>query len=623
MEFYGDKFKRIKKIKKITSTKFAELLGTTRQTIYAWENGLSTPKQSDILQICKILNIETEDISDIKRSGELERYERAKEQKRLIDDEKDLRELINSNRLSEKQCAALVNLTSGYTKLKNIQKHYRYQLRSYGQILNNIDQIVYVKDRDHKYVYVNDSFLSITGTEIFKDDIKNISYTRIFDTADYYELLKLERQAFHNGEPVNNQRILIPNTDGKLIGLVNITPAYSENNNEVTDIIVTIKDITKLSYAAERQEQLKDAINSMDEYVFIRPASDPYDRYIFLSDSVEKVYGYSAEDFYDDPTLWYKSIFKEDKKRLKIKKNSRYLPPGEWIYRIIRKDGAVRWVNNRISQKTGINGVEIIFGRVADITEGYEVQKDREELQQAVNLSNIVIWVGDTTLMKSPDDSLPLTFISSNVYEHLGITKEEFLEDSSVWLNIVYKDDYEKVLAFREVQDYPKQLSFRIKTAGKNLKWVNLKIDRKGHMIYGVIRDYTQAKKSEQELIELQAAIDYSETLIVVDKEVNENGIIYHQYGYIGDKVKSFFGVSKQDMMENHYAWLECILEEDRERVADSYRNKMGDSDLTIRNEYRVKAVDGSIKWLKHKSVFRGKSIYSYIDDITEEKLGS
>ena len=46
MKFYGDKLKSLKKLKNITSTKLAEMLGTTRKTIHSWETGRSCPKYS-------------------------------------------------------------------------------------------------------------------------------------------------------------------------------------------------------------------------------------------------------------------------------------------------------------------------------------------------------------------------------------------------------------------------------------------------------------------------------------------------------------------------------------------------------------------------------------------------
>ncbi len=610
MKFYGEKFKKLKKLKKVTSVKLAELLGTSRQTIYAWENGLYSPKQSDILLICEILNITPEEISDIHPDSSYKKIEELKKERLLSEEERGLKELINSKTLSDKEATSIINITAKLNEYKNIQKRQLSLINNYEKILNNIEQIVYVKDRNHKYKYVNESFLSITGTEAFKNDIKDISYSNIFDKTDYHELLKLEREVFKNGIGISNHKIIIPNTGRRQIGLVNIIPKFDNIEQKTTEITVTIKDITKLSYTMERQEQLTDIINSMDECVYIRTVSTFRNRYIFLSNTVESIYGYLPEDFYEDSELWNKLILEEDRTKITLDKTTGYLSEGKWIYRIIRKDGKIRWLSNYVFKKTGMSGNDIVFGRIADITESYLIQKDREELERAVDLSNTVVWVGDTNLQKSTDSPLPLTFISSNIYSHLGIHKEEFIKDSSKWLDTVYEDDYEKVLVFRKLQAYPKSLDFRVITKEKTIKWINLKIDKKNNYIYGVIRDFTEAKKAEQERLELHEAINNSESLIIVDRQLKKDDKETYYYAYIGEKVESFWNISKNDLHREHNIWQKCIIEEDRQKVIDSYKKNKNE----IYNEYRVINKDGNIKWLSHRSIRKKHVVYSYIN---------
>ena len=614
MKFYGEKFKKLKKLKKITSVKLAELLGTTRQTIYAWENGLYSPKQSDILLICEILNITPEEISDIHSDNSYKKIETLKKERLLLEEEKDLKELINSKTLSDREAASIINITAKLNEYKNIHKRQVSLISNYERILNNIEQIVYVKDSNHKYKYVNESFLSITGTEAFKDEIKNISYSTIFEKTDYHELLKLEREVFKTGININNHKIFIPNTERRQIGLVNIIPKFENSKQEVIEIIVTIKDITKLSYTMERQEQLTDIINSLDECVYIRTVSSFRNRYIFLSSTVENIYGYIPEDFYEDSELWHKLILEEDRKNLIKDETTGYLPEGKWIYRIIRKDGKIRWLSNCVFYKTGISGNDIIFGSIADITESYLIQKDREELERAVDLSNTVVWVGDTNLQKSPEAPLPLTFISDNIYSHLGIHKDEFIKDSSKWLDTVYEEDYKKALEFRKLQVYPKSLDFRVITKEKNIKWINLKIDKKNNYIYGVIRDFTEAKKAEQERIELHEAINNSESLIIVDRQLKKDDKETYYYAYIGNKIENYWNISKNDLYREHNIWQKCIVEEDRQRVIDSYKRDKDE----IYNEYRVMDKNGNIKWLSHRSVRKKHAVYSYINFIVQ-----
>lgn len=58
----GDKIKQQRKQKRLTQEELSEKLHVSRQTISKWETGLVTPDVDNIIQLCKIFEISTDEL---------------------------------------------------------------------------------------------------------------------------------------------------------------------------------------------------------------------------------------------------------------------------------------------------------------------------------------------------------------------------------------------------------------------------------------------------------------------------------------------------------------------------------------------------------------------------------
>jgi len=210
----------------------------------------------------------------------------------------------------------------------------------------------------------------MSGAEFSKEDIVGVSNNNIFNRKEYNELLNIEKKVIASGESINNARITIPNTHGNQIGLVNIIPRFNEENL-VTEIVVTIKDITEISVTIDRLNHLKEAVNSLDEMIFIRSRGRSSE-YFYISDSCFKIYGRSKEEFLEDPELWHNVIIDEDKSKIKRASEEAIKIHEPLIYRIKHKDGRVRWVRREIFYKIDDFGDFLRFGTLRDITDVYK-----------------------------------------------------------------------------------------------------------------------------------------------------------------------------------------------------------------------------------------------------------
>jgi PAS domain S-box-containing protein len=119
----------------------------------------------------------------------------------------------------------------------------------------------------------------------------------------------------------------------------------------------------------ESEARLQSILKSLDDCIW--SASLDGTQIHYLSQAVERIWGRSPADFYANPQLWLETAHPED--RLKVEEAFKaLLEAGELDieYKIVRPDGAARWVHNRGHIIREENGRPFrLDGIATDITE--------------------------------------------------------------------------------------------------------------------------------------------------------------------------------------------------------------------------------------------------------------
>ncbi len=179
----------------------------------------------------------------------------------------------------------------------------------------------------------------------------------------------------------------------------------------------------------EIEDRFRQLAENINEIFIVSNAAG--DRIYYVSPAYAEVWGRSSESLYEDPHSWLTSVHPDD--RGAAIANLQCRAKGEFFdleYRIVRPDGAIRWIRSRAFPFGVASSTEPrVAGLAEDITDRknveVEVRRVKERLELAVRSSNQCIWEYDM-----PDGRLETsqaTFI--NVWESLGYDPEDAPED--------------------------------------------------------------------------------------------------------------------------------------------------------------------------------------------------
>ncbi len=153
-------------------------------------------------------------------------------------------------------------------------------------ILNEIGAYVFLKDRDRKYVYVNEITRKLFGREL--EQIIGSDDSEYFDLNELSELIKNDTRVLDYGETVIEEEANTIKTTGKVRVYQSIKKPVYNNNNEIIGLLGISTDITDIYNLKEdlKKQAATDSLTGL------------YNRRFFL-ETAERIFSESGR--YDNP----------------------------------------------------------------------------------------------------------------------------------------------------------------------------------------------------------------------------------------------------------------------------------------------------------------------------------
>ena len=294
---------------------------------------------------------------------------------------------------------------------------------------------------------------TITDVNAATEQITGLSRDRLIgsDFADYFTEPDLARAGYREvlaqGQVIDYP-LALRHVSGAIADVLYNATVYRDERGNVQGVFAAARDVTERQRVEaalrESEERYRRITEGLTDYLYTVRIADGRAAETTQSPACASVTGYTAEEYAADPHLWIRMVVPED--RDLVREHVRLTLAGEDApaieHRIVRKDGAVRWVSDTAILHKDAAGTLLSYdGVISDITE-------RKRAEGALRASE--------TRFKTMFDEAPLGIalidsLTGHIYavnamfaRIAGRTMEEMAQID--WMSITHPDDVQEDL---------------------------------------------------------------------------------------------------------------------------------------------------------------------------------
>lgn len=372
----------------------------------------------------------------------------------------------------------------------------------FRNILGNTDDLVISLDPDGTITYVNEKFVSVLGysVEIISKNIK------VLIDPHYLENNIFDLKEFKNNPNKKIELPIISKFGNVHYFTSKFAPVFSDNKT-IKYFIGFFYEIT----SEKKQEKEFFLFKSLFEVSKDGIAIIANGKIVLSNDSFATIFGYNKKEEVLNSSL---IDFASSNDVVKIAEYFQLLEQGKEVPGRIeflgrRKDKSIFFVEVSPSV-VNIESKNFVVINARDVTERKRVQQAIRESEEKYR--NITENIDDFLFtFERIEKVLKPLFYTFSVENITGYTQSEFLLESTLFLKIIYPDDFQLVkkklkTILRSRIQVSEEMEFRIINKHGNIVWVRTKINvirntnGKISKIYGLVSDVSLRKKAEEEL---------------------------------------------------------------------------------------------------------------------------
>lgn len=449
------------------------------------------------------------------------------------------------------------------------------------------------------------TFQDITHPDDLPKDLEHIQRLLNGDIRDF----SVEKRYYHK--------------DGAIVWVnLTVSPMWADGEEPKYHIAVA-EDITQRKQAEEAlrdsEEKFRQIAEAIRE-VFWVGASD-WEEVYYVSPAYEEIWGRSCQSLYDEPLSWMRAVHADDRelvkaaiaKAVRSKSGDSQFPP----YRVVRPDGAVRWILARAYPVRDEGGRVIrVAGIAEDITEYRRAQQDHQTLFREM-LNGFALHEIICDEQGSPVD---YRFLAVNpAFERLTGLNADDLVGRTV-LEVMPNTEKQWIDTYG-----------RVALSGEPVRFEDYSQELEKHYLVTAFRptpgqfacifdDFTELKRAEKAI---QEARDYAENLI---HTANAMVIVLDSTGDIkvfNDTAEKITGYTREELRGKN--WFEILVPRERYREVSGEFERLLAGGLPKEIENPILTKDGEerhIVWQNSELVHNGQvdGTVSFGIDITDRK---
>ena len=233
-----------------------------------------------------------------------------------------------------------------------------------------------------KIIEANQVLANIFGydnpEELINKDILDLSENNdVLKLAEYFQIIEKKKNGWGRLEFLGKRK------DNSNF-YAEIAASTFELNHKNFAVFI-IRDITERKKAqnaiTDSEEKYRNIIESIDDFLYTFERVNNILKPVFFTSSVEKITGYTQQEFLNDSKLLIKIVHPSDLSAVKQKTRalfrSRILNSEEIEFRIINKSGNIVWVRNKVNVTRGISGkIQKVYGLINNISLRKKAEED-------------------------------------------------------------------------------------------------------------------------------------------------------------------------------------------------------------------------------------------------------
>ena len=317
----------------------------------------------------------------------------------------------------------------------------------------------------------------------------------------------------------------------------------------------------------------------------------------WYSDRVKEIVGLE-DNFLTDGEAFRQRVHPDDRDQLFFDRTDGF-PDGPVAaeYRVVRPDGAVRWLHSLGAVERNDEGeVEAVHGVIIDITERKQAEDElgstRRQLELAVQGGQLGAWTFEFANQR--------TWYSDRSKEIYGLPRETEVTTETLRASI-HPDDWEKV-AYPYLSGYIEdrvEVEYRVICPDGSVRWVyslgtaERDADGTARRVSGIHLDITDRKRAETELEEARRQLE-----LAVDGAQLGIWTVNPQTGatWYSDRSRNLWGVDHELNLDAKMM-RQYIHPEDWEKVLEPYRLDFPGDRVAF--EHRVVWPNGDVRWVQ------------------------
>ncbi|HEX2960420.1 MAG TPA: PAS domain S-box protein [Ignavibacteriales bacterium] len=425
---------------------------------------------------------------------------------------------INDAGEIERMDGFIIDITDRKTAENALHEQYFFLQR----LIDTIPNPIFYKDINGVFQGCNIAYEKLMGASRFE-----IIGKTVFDLMPKSVAISIQKydEELYRRRGVQIYETEFETRDKRTLSLILNKALYFNTDGTVAGHVGVLLDVTTLK---ETQEELKRALQELREMeiiinkspaiVFLWKAVDSWP-VEFVSDNINQ-FGYNSGDLISGKIKFSQIIHPDDLPRIASEMNSFMLEKvNEFIqdYRILTKEGEIRWVDDRTWIRKDENGkVTHYQGIIIDIT----TRKNAEQMVRESEERYRALAENSYDLISEISQDLKFLYLSPNFYDVLGYHPPELINKSI--LELVHPDDVPSALSSLRRESGSAALRFRHKkgewfwfeSTGK--KFRTAQGENRGVI---VSRDISERKRLEQQIIQTEKLMAVGEMSAMIAHE--------------------------------------------------------------------------------------------------------